>query len=232
MKITIALLLLLTVLSCKKDKRSTKEGEVKGLVSNDFGVPLSHATIIIDHDIFFNTTIRTKTGSDGKYLLKVPHGSWYAFAIFEKEYRGKRYKFYLHPNDNASFGGEGAERNFTWKLTGEKASPLSGFYGGLITIDNYPGVYIDKADIEFKLVPQGKLIDDTEGSILILKAADGYQLKDIPIGTYKITAKYRGEILKLRKWNTEDDFVNELLLDFEPQIDGQCDNCFKIEYNQ
>ncbi len=228
---TILFVMLLVSIGCSKE-RAGGTGTVSGVATNARGTPLPGTKIIIDNSVFFNTNLIAATDNAGKYSLKVPTGSWYAFAVYETTFHDKKYRFYLHPDNEAGFGGEGAVRNFTWKLTGEKAYPLSGHYGGLVTIDHYPGFYINANDIEFTLTPQSGLIDGSEAGPLALKAPDGYQLKDLPIGRYKLTASYNGSPLKLRKWNTDDVFETALEFDFEPQIDGQCDNCFKIEYNQ
>lgn len=232
MKILIIILLVLFT-SCGKDKSSKSDnGIVSGVVTDAKGQPLKDAKIIVDHSVFFNSNLSTLTNSKGEYSLKIKNGSWYAFAIYKKDYHQKLYQFYLHPHQEAGFGGEGAVRNFKWQLSGAKAYPLSGYYGGLVTIDHYPGVYIDAQQIIFTFTPQGNLIDGSVGQPLVLSATDGYQLKDLPIGRYNVVATYNGSRLKLRKWNTNDVFSQELVFDFEPQIDGQCDNCFKIEYNQ
>ena len=44
------------------------------------------------------------------------------------------------PDNPAGFGGERAVRNFVRKLSGATPHPLSGNYGGLVTIDYFPGV--------------------------------------------------------------------------------------------
>lgn len=223
--------MLLVGIGCSKE-RSTGRGTVSGLATDAAGTPLPGVKIVIDNSIFFNTNLTTVTGNTGKYSLKVPAGSWYAFAMYETTFHAKKYRFYLHPDSEAGFGGEGAVRNFQWRLTGEKAHPLTGYYGGLVTFDNYPGFYINANDIEFRFSPQSKLIDGSEAAPLVLKSPDGYQLKDLPVGRYRLTASYHGSPLQLRKWNTDNVFETALEFDFEPQIDGQCDNCFKIEYNQ
>src|SRR5690606_1252525 len=132
---------------------------------------------------------------------------------------------------SGGFGGEGAVRNFEWRLTGKRPEPLSGEYGGLVTFDSYPGVYIDDKQIEFTFTPLTPLIDGSTGTTLQLKSPDGYTLKDIPMGRYEVTARYQGKSVKLRKWNTDDTFQEKFILDFEPEIYAQRDNCAMLEYN-
>jgi len=217
--------------SCSKERHDgEREGYLSGTVKNSAGMPLKDVTVIADHSIFYNSNMSTKTDEKGAYRLKVRNGSWYAFAQHRVEYNGKLYSFYLYPDNSSGFGGEGAERHFTWKLTGEMPSPLSGQYGGLVTIDNYPGVYIDPTKIEFVFKPTGLLVDGSSGTELRRKANDGHNLQDLPIGRYEVTASYQGQRLLLRKWNSDETFVASYILDFEPQIPAQCDNCAKLEY--
>ncbi len=231
--ISIFLCCALTFINCSKDGSNAEKqnGFLQGTVTDGRGLPLQGVKIIIDNSLFFNRNLSTTTNSSGTYKIAIPVGSWYAFAQLQKMYNGKNYQFYLHSENPAGFGKEGGQRNFSWKLTGEKPEPLSGYYGGLVTFDNYPGSYIEaEQDIEFTFIPSGKLIDGSDGTILKLKAADAHQLHDIPIGRYRVSASYHGEQLLLRKWNSEEVFAHEVILDFEPQIPQQCDNCFKLEY--
>lgn len=217
--------------SCSKENdNSTKDGYLTGTVKNQSGVPLNGVKILVDHSIFFNSNISSTTDQYGKYQIKVPIGSWYVFAQYQIEFNGKMYSFYLHPDNTSGFGAEGGVRNFEWKLTGEMPQPLSGNYGGLVTIDHYPGVYIDDSLIDFTFTPAGPLVDGSSGKILHVRSIDGFNIKNIPIGRYNVTATYQGMKLKLRKWNSGEAFVESYVLDFEPQIPAQCDNCAKLEY--
>ncbi|WP_057936333.1 hypothetical protein [Algoriphagus resistens] len=224
-----AAIVLHTACSNSDDLPISQVGYSTGVVKNTAGIPLKQVRVLIDHSIFFNAGIHDLTDNEGKYRIKIPDGSWFAFAIHEVVYNGKTYSFYLHPDNTAGFGGEGAVRNFTWKLSGTMSPPLSGNYGGLITIDNYPGIYIEESEIDFILTPIGKLIDGSEGSPLIRNPTDTH-IQDIPIGLYSLTATYQGKPVLLRKWNSEDAFVENYELHFEPQIEAQCDNCAKLEY--
>ncbi|WP_353195102.1 carboxypeptidase regulatory-like domain-containing protein [Parapedobacter defluvii] len=207
-----------------------KAGYVTGTAKDQAGKPLAGTRIIIDHSIFFNANISTLTNGQGKYAVKVPTGSWYAFAIQEVAYNGKTYSFYLHPDNPAGFSGEGAVRNFVWKLSGTKPQPLSGNYGGLVTIDHFPGVYIDDDKIDFVFTPLGPLIDGSQGEVLRLRAEDAYTIKDIPIGRYRLTATYEGKPVLFRRRNSDETFVEDYELNFEPQLAAQCDNCAALEY--
>ncbi|CDS93049.1 conserved hypothetical protein [Sphingobacterium sp. PM2-P1-29] len=231
---TVQILFLTIVFGCgKTDAPSEQDGKLTGTVRDMSGSPINGVTILVDNSILFNSNLTTRSDPEGRYSINMPKaGAWFAFAMINKQFHGKTYQCFLHPDDPQGFGSEGGIRNFTWRLSGQKALPLSGYYGGTITVDHFPGLYLDTEKIEFTLIPESRLIDGTEGQPLKRNANDGVQIVDIPIGRYRISAKYGNEILKLRKWNTDEGFVKELTFDFEPQIDSQCDNCFKLEYNR
>jgi hypothetical protein len=229
----MAILPLLTKCSSNNEDNNfdnPQEGYVTGEAKDVAGRPLNGVKVLIDHSIFFNAGIHTNTNNDGKYQLKIPHGSWYAFATHEVVYNNKNYTFYLHPDNASGFGGEGAVRNFEWKLTGAMSPPLSGTYGGLVTIDNFPGVYIDETEIGFVFTPVGALVDGSEGTILTRHIDSSQNIEDVPIGRYIITATYQGNPLRFRRWNTEETFVESFEINFEPLIEAQCFNCIKLEY--
>lgn len=219
---------------CKKSsEEGHKRGQVKGVARKQNGEPLSNVRITADHSIFFNSGITTQTNNSGEYSLKVPEGSWYVFAQHQVDYNGKQYTFYLHPDNATGFGGEGAVRNFEWRLAGEMQQPLSGNYGGLVTFDNYPGEGVLNEDaIEFTFQPVGPLIDGSNGTAFTTRSPDAYQIKGIPVGRYRVSATYQGKALLLRRWNSTSGWVSDYELNFEPQIAGQCDNCAMLEYRQ
>lgn len=238
-------LLLLTVILClatgcakennlgssdDSDSKAPETGYVSGTIKNDRGIPMEGVRVLIDHSIFFNSDLSTITDDEGKYKIKVPAGSWYAFAQHTAKYNGKNFTFYLHPENAGGFGNEGAVRNFVWKLSGDMPQPLSGYYGGLVTIDSFPGVYINVKEIDFIFTPLTPLIDGSEGKILHRISKDNHRILDVPIGKYQLTARYQGKSLKFRTWNSEQEFQETYHLDFLPQVTSQCDNCAKIEY--
>jgi hypothetical protein len=207
-----------------------ESGYVSGKVADWMGNPIRGAKILIDHDIFFNATIQTESDVNGSYRVKVPAGSWYAFAIHQAAMAGESYRFYLSPDNSSGFGGEGAVRNFTWRLSGVMPEPLSGYFGGLITLDSYPGVYVDLTDTEFILTPNGKLVDNSIGKELRVRTSDGYLINDIPVGPYTLRASHQGRPVRFRRWNSEEAFSESYDLKFFAQISGQCDRCAKLEY--
>jgi len=216
----------------RRETLSTERGFVKGTVTDAAGKPLAGVRIIIDQSIFYDSNITATTDARGNYRVKIPNGSWHAFAQMRKNFGGKTFTFYLEPDRYEGFGGEGAVRNFVWKLTGEKREPLAaGFFGGTITFDKAVGApVIESREIEFTLKPLGSLIDGSEGETRRVRSNDGYQIDDVPIGRYEISATYRGRAVGLRRFNTDGAYAKTLTIDFEPQIAGFCDNCVKLEY--
>jgi hypothetical protein len=150
----------------------------------------------------------------------------------KKEYHGKNYTFYLELTNYKGFGGEGAIRDFFWNLKGRNEEPLSaGFLGGTNTFEKaVGGEVIDVRRSEFTLKPIRDLIDGSAGAILREYSRDGYRLENIPVGRYEISAWHERRAVRLRKWNSDDEYVETLKIDFEPQIPAQCDNCVKLEY--
>lgn len=216
--------------SAGEESKSPADGYLEGVVRDSSGRPLGGVTVMADHSIFYNASLSTRTDEQGHYRLRVRNGSWHAFARHHVDYNGKSYAVWLHPDDSSGFGGEGAVRNFTWKLNGARPEPLSGRYGGLVTFDSYPGLHIEDDEIEFTFRPVGALIDGSVGSVLKLHANRDRTFEDLPMGRYEVSARYRGQTVLLRRWNSDEDFMPSHRLDFEPQIPPHCDNCAMLEY--
>ncbi|WP_126249342.1 carboxypeptidase-like regulatory domain-containing protein [Chitinophaga rhizosphaerae] len=238
--ITPIIILAIAALACKKDDNKEggngnpqpQKGYVTGKVVNAAGTPIKGVKIIIDHSIFWNSNLTTSTKDDGTYSVKIPIGSWYAFAENTVEYNGRKFKMDLHPDNSDGFGGDGAVRNFTWKLSGEKTEPLTGTYGGVVEFNHTVGEFeaIEDREIVWTFTPSGPLIDGSAGKVLTLKSANGNDLRDVPIGRYKVTATYEGKALKLRKWRTQDAFGADVTFDFYPTFESFCNNCQILEY--
>src|SRR5690606_6522978 len=104
----------------------------------------------------------------------------------------------------------------------EGRDPVNGlsFYGGLIRVaeeydDNYPN--LDLKDVELILTPDGPLIDGSEGKTLKLHTNDKYwdqyhEIKDIPIGRYRVTAvlKEGNTPLRIRDRYADGELLPEL----------------------
>jgi hypothetical protein len=235
--------------SCKKDSGENGESTgpeknvAKGKVTDTGGKPIKGASILIDNTIFYNTHISGSTGGDGTYKIPLINGAWQAYASINVTYNGKTYEVDLHPDNSEGFSGEGAVRNFSWKLTGRKPEPLTGVYGGIILVDKYVlSTIYDTENIEFTLAPVGNLIDGSTGQVIRVNlGASGsdteHKLNDLPIGRYTVTALYHSSTgnlpIKLRDriHNPSGDFVSSLQLDFEPTTSNG-DNMAMLEFRE
>lgn len=227
-----ALLATLAMLSaCEVDRVDSSRpasGYATGTVVDTRGNPIAGAKILLDNTVFYASYINGSTAEDGTYRLKVQPGAWRAYASFHKEYNGRTYSLELHPDSIDSFDDDGAVRNFVWKLEGRKPDNDWGYYGGLVKVFNETGFY-EMPDVEITLVPDGPLIDGSQGSTLVLRPGDNYwrqleYLEDIPIGRYAVTAVFMdGDArrpLKLRDGDAEVPLAGEMQLDFTPDSSG------------
>jgi hypothetical protein len=215
----------------------SEKGYIKGVVKDTKGNPIQGASITIDNTMIYNSNLLSTTDSKGEYKVKLSGSfTWAAYAEFEKEYNGKKYKFDLHPETNEAFTSDGGIRNFQWKLKGEKPDDL-GLYGAMIQLESEIGSPIFAEDVTFQLVPDGPLVDGSEGTSLTMKGGAPYspsyfKLMDIPLGRYKVKATYEGRQLTLKNGITKEE-GKELTLNFEREINLTglwCQNCAIIEY--
>jgi hypothetical protein len=178
------------------------------------------------------------TGTDGKYSYSLPAtDSWYARGTINVSYHGFDYELPLCPDFPGAFSGvEGHEVNFQWKLQGPVPNDFggAGYYGGSAIAQ--PGFDIfDLTGVEITLVPQGYLIDGSEGSTIVKlgeNRSDGYVISNVPIGRYKITAKLNEETLYLRKRGIPlDDYSTSIIADFEPAYPGATSYVIPFDIN-
>ena len=174
----------------------------KGKVTDSRGEPIAGAVVTVDNTLFYNSNVQMKSGKDGTYRIPVPQqGTYRVTATLLREYHGKKYKFDLHPDETDDFAGnDGAIRNFTWKLSGEKPEGQLGHYGSHVVAYTVPGDFsMQMTDIELTLTPDGPLIDGSKGEPITAKlksTGDGFAVPDVPVGRYKITARHAPEDAK------------------------------------
>ncbi|QHT71795.1 carboxypeptidase regulatory-like domain-containing protein [Rhodocytophaga rosea] len=223
--------------SCKADDNDAnqhpkpienEEGYATGIITDTNGNPISGANVRIDNTMFYNSNTLAITDNAGKYKAKLATvGTYNVTAVLVKELNGKSYTIDLHPEKYEVMSNAGGVRNFQLKLTGEKADGL-GYYGATVGINSAVGSYIyDSENIEFTLVPVGKLIDGSTGKTLIVKEGAAYTqdygyLVDIPLGRYQIKAMYsteNGKVpLKIRKkFDEASVYSTTFTLDFDPE---------------
>lgn len=196
----------------EKKEAKAEPKVVKGQIVDAKGQPVAGAQVVVDNTMFYNSNIVVKSGKDGTYRVPLTQQGTYRVVVsLTKEYHGKKYKFDLAPDETDDFvASDGAVRNFTWKLAGEKPDGL-GFYGGTVVGYTRPGDYdVQMTDIELTLTPDGELIDGSKGEAVtkkLVSTGDGPAIKDVPVGRYKITAKNapegaKAEALQIRLRNT------------------------------
>jgi hypothetical protein len=244
----LVLALSTSLLACKDEggdgnpPPGAEKGYVVGRVVDTAGKPLAGVRITIDSTIYYNTVVSGSTDADGRYKLKVDQGSWRAYARMQREYNGRTYTIDLHPDNPDSFTGEGAVRNFEWRLRGKKPIPLTGTYGGLVTMGGDPnGMTIVELDtIEWTFTPVGPLIDGS--TIQPFTARSGApqtelysKIEDLPIGRYSITARHTppGEAptaLKVRLYG-RGEWGSSVVADFEPEANS-CSNCMDLQFQK
>ncbi|PYE50531.1 carboxypeptidase-like regulatory domain-containing protein [Deinococcus yavapaiensis] len=163
-----------------------------GVVRMSTGQPIQGVDVYADNTLHYNMNAVGTTDKQGRYTITLPKneiGTWRGGARLSREYHGTVYEFQLVPGDRSEFATRiGAVRDFTWQLTGKR--PDGGYYGGTLWMYgavNAPG--FDLSRVEVTLTPVGAIIDGSPGKV-VKGFLVGSQLRDIPIGRYKVSARY------------------------------------------
>ncbi len=152
-------------------------GVLKGRAVGADGRPIQGVEIAADNQLLYNSNLIVSTDADGFYQVDTNIATTFRVTARMKiDFNGTKYLVELTPENDASFAGPaGAVRNFTWKLTGERADGL-GHYGSSVlfyldTVDpQNPEVYLDDQNVEVTLTPEGPLIDGSQGQPITRKA--------------------------------------------------------------
>lgn len=191
---------------------------VKGTVVDNNGVPLAGVEVIANNTQFYDANGVGTTDAQGRYRIELTSGSWQMTASMMREFNGQTYRVDLTPDNDAAFAGsEGAIRNFVWKPLGGAAQQGSVFVYSDITVE-----FLESQYIELTLEPQGLLLDGSTGQTIVgmlTNTADGDGLTNVPLGRYKITARYLvlGEspaVLEIKPRNSGE-YGDSLTADFE-----------------
>jgi hypothetical protein len=218
MRLLPALLLLNTsFISCKKETASTGEpqpeaGYVSGMITDTRGDVISGAKVTIEHTVWYDSYVNATSNSNGEYKIELPDqpaGDWTAKAQLTKSAYGQDYIFDLEPNNTDPFSrNNSAIRNFTWKLSGQRAGSDS-YYGAHVDLYQF-GTDVEMNKVKLVLTPypgEDKLIDGSEATTIernIDDVAGTFMVKDIPIGKYLVKAVYPGKTLLLQNRHDEE----------------------------
>ncbi len=199
------------------------QGYATGKVVDTQGKPMVGADIVVNNTQFYNHNILGQTDAEGRYQLELTPGSWYVRGTIEVPYDNRTYILDLHPETDGAFAGtEGAVRNLQWKLTGPKPTEFGGggYYGGSVEIMGSFN-FFDVENVELTLEPVEALIDGSTGQTL-RENPEGDILEDVPLGKYRITARYLPEdrpmLIRIR--NKDQAFGQEAISSFEPAYVG------------
>ena len=220
---------------------TAEPGYVRGTVRTAAGAPIPGALIFIDGVLDQNFQFTTK--EDGAFNIRLQPGAYVAQATLSYKWEGQTYKFDLRPDSTDTFDDhDGAIRNFTWVLTGEKVPPDMGSYGAFVYVSvSTDNMYVeDTENLHFTLTPKGPLIDGSEGQLIqrdggAPRTAAYGKILDIPAGRYVITGRYTPEgqpaqTLRFRNvWARKNTGYSDAL-DFVIEAEGNyCSNCASLE---
>jgi hypothetical protein len=221
----LALLALLSFLSCitpgteNVDPDKPRKGTVSGLATDATGKPLPQAAIVINNTQYYNHNILGQTDAHGKYSLTLTPGSWYVRGTTKIRFDNKNYVLDLHPDTDEAFAGtEGAVRNLSLKIAGERTGQFgnNGYYGGQVEVFTWG---LDAAQITVTLQPVGPLLDGSVGSPLVSRLNQTY-IDDVPLGKYTLTARLGNRPLRVRIRNTGQEYANAVTASFDPAYPG------------
>lgn len=209
------------------DPGTGQAGYLIGKVTDPSGKQLSKATVYINNTVIKDRSAETSSSADGSYKIAMVAGlgQWVAKGYILKPYNGRVYKLLLDPENDESFTQEEKPvRNFQWKLQGHIPDlSLNQYYGGSAELYKDPNVedMNDTENVEFTFIPDGILIDGSQGKTLKLRGGKAgtqnrNRLVDIPIGRYRVSAVYlpTGKALKVKDaWN-DDPYASSAIIEF------------------
>ncbi len=231
-KILLFVLTGFTLIACsdsdegdENNNNGFESGYATGKLTDTQGNPIAGAKILLDNAVYYASYLTGTSKEDGTYKIRIEPGAWNAYASFEKEYNGQTYPLQLHPDNHDVFNEEGVVRNFTWKLEGRYPDTEYSYYGGFIQLSSDIGFYEDFQNVKLTLTPSGPLIDGSQGQTIQLEYGDHYwvdlyQIEDVPIGRYIVTAELQTENgtqpLRIQNWHNQGEYFEAFQLDFIP----------------
>lgn len=204
-------------------------GILKGRALDAQGRPLAGVEVFARNQYLENWNLQGVTDADGRYRIDTsrPVGTYHASALIRRDYRGTRYVFSLEQRPDELFAGnEGALRDFVWHLSGPR--PDGDYYGSpviyYVDLDDFS---VEEEAVVLTLEPLGPLVDGSDGTLIERngeRTPDGFAVTDVPVGHYRITARYEPpdaapQPLQLRL-RDEGEYADTLDADFVPLMDG------------
>lgn len=202
----IALAIFSSFCSCNKNDSDRHAGQnvLKGKITDSRGNIVQGAKIISEHTVYYNSYTTGISDANGNYEVSIPKdpaGSWSAKAQITKTAYGQSYVFDLHPDNTSTYTKDGAQRNFAWKLSGQRPGSDS-HYGAHVDLYQFGGdIPMTQIKLIFTPYPgETTLIDGSPAAVIernIEDVAGTFMVKDIPIGKYTVKAVYPGKTLLL-----------------------------------
>lgn len=174
---------------------------VQGQVLTSQGQPVANAVVHVK-PVSFDGLITARTDAQGRFKttqLNEAVAPYKAQAYKELDYHGKQYCVRMGGEDASVFDGFnpklGVTLNFRWKLTGRAEGGMDDTTWGAdlkfyAESDVPASQRVDWSDtIELTLVPDGPLLDGSQGTTITRAGRADSIFRDIPVGKYRISAK-------------------------------------------
>jgi len=169
---------------------------VKGRALNGAGQPLVGAYVEAREQVVGGQgrNFTGQTNAQGYYALDVRKAivPLKVFGQASITFDGDTYDLDLVTQNDAAFAAQdGAVRDL--KLSADSA-------GAAVVVQQAIGTYLDYQKIQVRLESVGPLIDGSTGKTLttgLQQTGDGWLVRGLPIGTYKVTASYEGRPLRV-----------------------------------
>ncbi|MDB5045588.1 MAG: hypothetical protein JWQ08_1638 [Deinococcus sp.] len=164
---------------------------LKGTVKNPAGQPIAGVEVWADNTLYANMNALGKTDAQGHFVIPLPKdqlGTWRAGSRYRTVYQNQAYELDLRVSDESAFSADkGAVRDFTLLTSGPRGDH---YWGGTVwAYISTRGGNFEAKSVEYTLTPIGPLIDGSAGQVL-KRRVDGNTIVDIPIGKYRVTARY------------------------------------------
>lgn len=193
---------------------------VKGYVRDAKGYPLPDVVVFADNTLLYDSNILGVTDESGHYRIELPQlaTSWHMGADITKSFNGMNYTFHLDADKDLPLSGStGAVRNFTWSKFNGQIYIYPYFTSSDDSLPEF-----DMSDLEVTLTPVGLLLDGSVGHTITKRGgpiSNGAGVDQIPIGRYKVTARWVPEghaPISLQISDSSDKYAESVEFEFGP----------------